>query len=172
MQGDKFEQDQSDLKKESNSVKPMSPGLRVVVSILMLLASIYLALYIVNVYFYEIAININKSETQAIINKKEIEKGKWGETFYVSYSFNVKDKKHERTFMFGLMPKSSKVDKTTYDSLSEGSTIPVIYSNKSPIFNRPVNDPSRYDKIFICLLGTIVFGFVSLHEIKSMRKKT
>ena len=156
---------------ENKITKPMPLGLKIVISIIMFLSSLYLSVSVIDILITEAILINTKIETQARITSKEINKGKSGKSYYITYYFNIGNKNYERKLLFGLFTKQSKINRTDFESLSGGSSLGVIYSSISPLFNRPKDDPFKYDKLFLFCIGAIVFGVVSINEFRSLNKK-
>jgi len=163
--------DEKSGNKEPCSIASRPPAMRLFFACVFALVSVGLTLSVLDSVFTDLIVSLNEKEIQATVTGKETPNGRSGITSLITYDFKVNDRVYSRTFLFGLLPKRTKLTNADFDSLQEGSKLTVHYSGFNPRFNLPQNDPYKYDKILFVILGIVVLGIVATNEFKQIRKK-
>lgn len=156
---------------QSGSAKPMPRGMRIVVAIVFFFISLYCAVSILDSFTAGVLLSINKTETSAVIAGKSTAKGRFGTRYYIVYSFTLNGTEYARKELFTLIPKKTQINGILYESLNEGSPIPIAYSRSNPNYNKPLISSIQERNILLRALGFLVFGIVALNEIKNLIKK-
>jgi len=151
--------------------KEMPFGMKVVVSLVFLLLSLWFSLLIIDVVSAELILSINRVEGTADITKKTSTHGKNGYRYYYEYAFTVNQTEYTRSVLFQLFNKKTEVHRTVYESSEVGDTIPIYYASGNPRYNRPQNAPNLYKNFLWYILGIVVFGMIGLNELKAIMKK-
>ena len=144
---------------------------RAIITLLFVLITLYLSSLVINKVTTEVIVLFDKEEIQATIDQKITTRGKTGISYFYTYSFMINNNQYKRPLFLGLSSSKTKINKTDYDSVSEGSEIIVFYSKHFPQFNIPLNDPYKYDKYLFIVIGIVLFGFMSINEFKALIKQ-
>ncbi|MBA4369119.1 MAG: hypothetical protein C0403_15935 [Desulfobacterium sp.] len=152
----------------SNSGQQMPFGMRIVVTSVMLLLALSFSITVISMYYTDLIIFLSKGTIEATVIQKSVTKNKNGKNYYITYSFNIRNIEYTRKVLFGLAEKKSMVTKQQFDSVEEGSTLEVVYSKNNPIYNRLADDNYKDDMKIWFILGILVFGTISLNEIRIM----
>jgi hypothetical protein len=154
-----------------NAAKPMPRGMLIVLIFAFYAIAFYSALSILDVIAANVALTVNTSETDALVTAKTLEQGKSGKKYKIEYTFTVDGTDYSRRVLFGLLPKKSALPKASYDSLTEGDSIKIIYARANPRYNKPANDHLNDNRLFLRIITLLVFGFMALNETKNLAKK-
>ena len=156
--------------KNENTIAMAPPGMRLVIAIISIIIAISLAVIIIDKISADGILAISKKETTATIDKVEISRSKNTKAYWISYSFEVGNKKYERTSFFGLIKQGTKILATEADKNTEGTSINIIYSRINPGINQLSNDKFKYDKVIFIIMGIFLFGLLAINEIKPLVK--
>lgn len=150
----------------------MSFPMRVIVSIVFILLSLWFSLLIIDTLTSEIYISLNRKEVGANIAQKITTHGKNGYKYYIEYAFEFNDQSYSRKSLFQLFNKKSKVSRIEYESYEIGNTVLVSFAGNNPNYNRLKDDVSIYNNFFFYIIGIILFGAIGINETKIMIQKT
>jgi|WetSurMetagenome_2_1015567.scaffolds.fasta_scaffold123007_3 hypothetical protein len=156
------------IETRSDVQKKMSPNMRVFAIIIFAIISIFLLLVLTDKIVVDILTSINGKAISATITKIETTKSKSVYSYWIYYVFENSGKRYERKSLFGLMPQGTEIRKSDRQKYSEGSTIDIVYSSINPQINKAIDDPYKDDKNIFMLIGIILFGFMAIHEVRSL----
>ena len=159
-------------RQETDAVAREMPfPMRIVVSIVLMLLSLWFTLVILDVVSSEAAIAAGKAETVAEIIGKNSTRGRGGYRYFVEYAFESDGAAYSRKFLFRLFDKKSEVHRSEYESLEVGAGVPVVYARGNPDYNRPRDDRNVYANFLWYVLGIAGFGAIAINEAKIIFRK-
>ena len=144
--------------------------MRIIVSGVFFLLSLWFSLLIIDVVSSEANISINKKEISAEIIHKKSTHGKDGYKYYIEYTFSYNERAYSRRFLFRLCSKKTQVSRAEYESYEIGNSVSVLFAKHNPGYNRLKNEANMYHNFIFYLLGIAVFGAISINEAKNIAK--